>query len=223
MNDNSSGILGFLGLIGAVIVFFVIRSFFPSIANALLFFGGVAILLLVLLVAVVMYFALKRPKPGSAEEMADEERKILTAGRKNLMQLRCLAMEVKDSGVRTLSIEICGVIERILKVLKEQPENIKNVRQFFNYYLPTLGKILKKYIDLEANGIPSEELKASTLSCLTAIKRALEKQHRNLFEDDLLDLSVEMKALTMACKRDGLLSEEDFQIHDTETNIRMTL
>ena len=223
MNDNSSGLLGFLGLIGAVIVFFVVRHFFPSLAAALLFVGGIALILLILLVVVVMYFALKKPKTGSIQEAEAKNQKILAEGRKNLMQLRCLSMEVKDPGVRTRSVEICGVIERILKVLKEQPENITDVRQFFNYYLPTLGKILKKYSGLEANGIPSEELKTSTLSCLNDIKHAMEKLYANLFEDDLLDLSVEMKALTLACKRDGLLSEEDFQTHDTDTEIQLTL
>ncbi len=223
MNDNSSSLLGFLSLIGAVIVFFVVRHFFPSLAAALLFVGGIALILLILLVVVVMYFALKKPKTGSIQEAEAKNQKILAEGRKNLMQLRCLSMEVKDSGVRMLSVEICGAIERILKVLKEQPENITDVRQFFNYYLPTLGKILKKYSGLEANGIPSEELKTSTLSCLNDIKHAMEKLYANLFEDDLLDLSVEMKALTLACKRDGLLSEEDFQIHDADTEIQLTL
>ena len=223
MNDNSSGLLGFIGLVGALIAFFVLRQFFPSLANALLFVGGIALLLLVLLVVVVMYFALKKPKKGSSQERDAVNRQILAEGRKNLMQLRCLSMEVKDSGVRTISVETCGVIEKILKELKEQPENIADVRQFLNYYLPTQGKILKKYVHLETNGIPSGELREHTRGYLTEIKQAMEKQYKNLFEDDLLDLSVEMKALTLACKRDGLLTEEDFKLQEEEAGIRLTL
>ena len=223
MNDNSSGILGFFCLIGAVIAYFVIRRFFPSLATALLIVGGITLVLLLLLVAVVMYFALKKPKKSSSQIAEEENQQILTVGRKNLMQLRCLTMEVKDSRVRTVSVETCGVIENILKVLKEHPEQISNVRQFLNYYLPTQGKILKKYVNLESNGIPSGELKDNTVGYLKDIKRAMEKQYKNLFEDDLLDLSVEMKALTLACKRDGLLSEEDFQAQDEDAEITLTL
>ena len=58
---------------------------------------------------------------------------------------------------------------------------------------------------------------------MTEIKQAMEKQYKNLFEDDLLDLSVEMKALTLACKRDGLLTEEDFKLQEEEVGIRLTL
>ena len=39
--------------------------------------------------------------------------------------------------------------------------------------------------------------------------KAMEKQYNGLFDDDKLDLSVDMEALTLACKRDGLLEDEN--------------
>ena len=43
------------------------------------------------------------------------------------------------------------------------------------------------------------------------MKIAFEKQYKSLFSGDMLDLTVEIEAMTIACKRDGLLSEEDFE------------
>jgi hypothetical protein len=43
------------------------------------------------------------------------------------------------------------------------------------------------------------------------MESAMEKQYLNLFEDDKLDLSVEMAVMTQICKRDGLLAD-DYQI-----------
>ena len=43
---------------------------------------------------------------------------------------------------------------------------------------------------------------------LQDIKKAMEKQYENLYDDDKLDLSVEMDAMTMAAKSDGLISDE---------------
>ena len=40
---------------------------------------------------------------------------------------------------------------------------------------------------------------------------AMEKQYNNLFEIDILDLTVEMEVLTQICKRDGLLTDADFE------------
>jgi hypothetical protein len=37
----------------------------------------------------------------------------------------------------------------------------------------------------------------------------MEKQYNSLFDDDKLDLTVDMEALTLACKRDGLLEKEE--------------
>ena len=116
-----------------------------------------------------------------------------------------------------MSEEICGIADKILRALKEQPKDIPSARQFLNYYLPTLGSILLKYVQVEESGMPTAELTENIITCLGDIKIAMEKQYANLFEDDMLDLSVEMEALTLACKRDGLLDDEDFSFQDVMT------
>ena len=45
------------------------------------------------------------------------------------------------------------------------------------------------------------------------METAMEKQYLNLFEDDKLDLCVEMDVLTRICRQDGLLGD-DFQLPD---------
>ena len=127
------------------------------------------------------------------------------------MGLRRMSMEVKNAHVRTLSTEICGSIEKIFRTLKERPEQFDSLRQFFNYYLPTLEKILVKFREIEASGVPTEEVTGNTIECMENIKMAMEKQYRNLFENDILDLTVEMEVLTQICKRDGLLTDADFK------------
>ena len=67
-----------------------------------------------------------------------------------------------------------------------------------------------KYKELESSGVPTMEVTENTIDCLKNIKAAMEKQYNNLFESDILDLTVEMEVLTQICKRDGLLTDEDF-------------
>ena len=120
-------------------------------------------------------------------------------------------MKIKHQEIRKVSESICSTIDKILRTLKEQPEDVPGVGRFFHYYLPTLQSILTKYTRLEANGIPAEDTTEKTLSCLKDMVSAMEKQHLNLFENDQLDLSVEMAVMTQICKRDGLLAD-DYQI-----------
>lgn len=218
-----SGVLGIFGLIGAVILYVVLQRVFPSLATTLLVVGGVIAALIAILVAVVIYFAFRKTKGKEEAPGAVDVSAVLAKGRSNLMELRRMGMRVKNQQIRKLNEEICGTADKILRTLKEQPEDVHRVRQFFNYYLPTLGNILLKYVRLEESGVPAANMTESTISCLGDIKIAMGKQYTNLFDKDLLDLSVEMEALTLACRRDGLLEEESFQLQDGDRNITLTL
>jgi len=222
MSNHSSDSLGILGLVACVIVFVLARQFFPSLAKAMLVTAVVVVVLVVVLVAVVLYFAFRKPDKGNPTKttMAKE---TLAQGRTSLMELRRLSMSVKNREIRTLSTDICGQADMIMTTLREKTDQVLDLRQFFNYYIPTLRSILIKYSRLEQSGVPAGEITESAVSCLGDIKSAMIKQYNNLFEDDILDLSVEMEALTLACKRDGLLTEEDFRLREGETDITLTL
>ena len=208
---QDSGLMGMFGLIGGITLLLVARRYVPDLANLILLLIGVCGVLLIILVSVVLYFALKKPKKTEEQKASDEINNIIKSGRKNLMGLRRMSMEIKHARTRTLSTEICGTIERIFRTLKEKPDQISSLRPFFNYYLPTLEKILVKYKEIESSGVPTEEITQSTITCLEDIKMAMEKQYNNLFENDILDLTVEMEVLTQICKRDGLLTDADFE------------
>ena len=209
MNDRSSGFFGIGGLLVSVIVLVAARRFFPELANFLLILIGIGIVLLLVLVAVVMYFAFSQ---SNKENAGNDIQAVLKRGKQNLMGLRRMSMEIKHAKVRALSTEISSSIDKILRTLKEKPDQVGSLRQFFHYYLPTMEKILVKYKELEASGIPTEEVTESTIQGLENIKLAMGKQYKNLFESDILDLTVEMEVLTQICKRDGLLTDDDFEV-----------
>ena len=152
---KTSGFSGILCLLGAVALFFLLRHFFPALSTVFFVIAGIALLLVILLVVLIIVFSRKKPEEKESAKASADVNAILAKGRSNLMELRRLEMRVKDGRIRALSEEICRCIDRILRTLKEQPENIPAVRQFFNYYLPTLGSILLKYVRLEESGVPA--------------------------------------------------------------------
>lgn len=221
--ENHSGKLWIIGLVGAAVLYALQRRVFPSLASVLLAAGGIIAALLALLVGVVLYFAFRKPKEKTGELGTADPGAVLSKGRASLVELRRMGLHVKNQEIRGLNEKICGEIEKILRTLKEQPEEIPGVRSFFNYYLPTLGTILQKYIRLEESGVPAEEITRSTVSCLKDIRTAMEKQYTALFDDDILDLTVEMEALKMVCRRDGLLTEEEFKLQENGQSLTLTL
>lgn len=207
MDNKNSGKSGLISLVVFALIIFVSVKLLPALAKVLLIVLGIVVVLIVVLIVLIIVFSVKKPKEkGNKSDITS----VLDNGRAVLLELRKLTMRVKSYQVRSKSNEICTVTGKILNTVKNQPENISDVRQFLNYYLPTIEKILRKYIMLEESGVPADEVINNTASCLSEIKVALDRQYENLFEDDKLDLSVEMETLKIACKRDGLLLDEDF-------------
>lgn len=149
----------------------------------------------------------RMPRPDDLIHLSADDAASLRAGRENLMNLRRIIVKINNPQVRALANEICSVMEKILTTLKTKPEQIGDVRQFLNYYMPTLREILSKYEMIEESGVASGDMTAKVSTYLHQIKQAMDKQYENLFEDDKLDLTVEMEAMTMACKQDGLLED----------------
>ena len=221
MKDTSSGALGIFGLIGAVVLFLILRKIFPVLSLILMTISGIFLLLILLLVVLVIYFSRQKPKEKKGSSTSPDGEDILTKGHHKLMEIRRLRMQIRSRRIREESEEICRIADKILRTLKSQPEDIPVMRQFFNYYLPTLGNILLRYEKIEKSGVPAKEMEEKVIDCLGNIKSAMDKQYVNLFNDDILDLSVEMEVLTQACKRDGLLTDEDIQ--NNKEGITLTL
>lgn len=210
-NKGSSGIFGVVAIV-AVVLFFTAKGLFPILTGILKAALGIVAVGVVVLVAAVVYFAFRKSDGKTEETEKAKDSAQLAKGRSALMELRNTGLKIKNSEVKKLNEEICKNVDKILLTLKKQPEDIAGLHQFFNYYLPTLSNILKKFATIEESGVPAENIVQSTVSCLEDIKKATEKQYASLFDNDILDMSVEMEALTIACKRDGLLTDEDFKM-----------
>ena len=174
-----------------------------------------------LLVALVIFFAFRKPNAKNNDTAPGEETDVLTKGRSKLLELRQLNMRLKNRQIRSHSEEICSIVDKIIRALREQPEDIPRARQFFNYYLPTLGEILRKYRILEESGVPASDATENVASCLEVIRAAMEKQYENLFDDDKLDLTVEIEVLKQMGLRDGLLTDDDFRAEGGEQGITL--
>lgn len=205
MHDNRSGITGILVLAGCAALFLLARRVAPALAAFLLWIAGIAVIVMFVLIGLVIYFTVTDSKEKNDP---DSPAGILGKARADLMELRRNQVKIRNKSIASLSREILDSSDKILHVLKQNPAKVHDVRQFLGYYLPTLGKILGTYARVETSGSMTEELTENTAVHLGKIREAMNRQYESLFDDDKLDLSVDMEALTLACKRDGLLDDE---------------
>ena len=208
---EAGGIIAIVLCIGALIV---AKMFFPSLFVLMLWIIGIIIALIIILIGAVIYFAFKKPKEGTEEAEKSKASMVLSDGRTKIMGVRRNCTNIKNTRIKNAGIKVCAIADKILGVLRQKPDLIPKNRQFFTYYIPTLGSIIEKFERLEKNGISSKDTEEKVLEHLNDIESAFNKQYKSLFAGDMLDLSVEIEAMTIACKRDGLLTEEDFIINE---------
>ena len=206
--NRSSGLWGVAGLIGCAVLYFVARKFLAALYTALQWIFGIAAALIVALVAVVVFAAFHKPKKTPEQERDEAQAAVIKTARASLMELRTASMRVRNQQVQGSAQRICATLDQILKVLKEQPEDISKARRFLHQSLPMLSGILQKYPRLEQSGVPADEVTERTIVCLRDLETAAQKQYENLFANDMIDITADMEVLTQLCRQNGLLEEE---------------
>ena len=218
-------------IIGLVVLYFIVRSILPHLSTILLYLITLAFVALIAFVVALMIISFrsnnKEKEEKAAEEglevLDEENATVLNNAKASLIALRGRVARISNSEIRSAGNDVCEEADRILGALRKNVKQIPTARQFWNYYLPSLGTIVTKYEKIEKSGVPDEKMTAKVLTYLKEIKTALEKLYKSLFDDDKLDLSVEMEAMKMAMQRDGLMSNDETEVKNGEETINLTL
>lgn len=229
MKGNRS--LGCFGGLAVVVVgiaaLALIKRFIPSIFSAFAWIAGIAVAILVIALILIIILAnkaakaLKKDTPSpqtdpsphtqtNTTNLPPEQAAVINKGRADLLTARKILARIHNPEISKSGNDVCASLDKLLQALREKPEKIKNSRQFLNYYIPTLAEVLTKYHRLEANAVVTQENTDKVENFLIDFRKASGKQYQNLFEDDKLDMTVDIEAMAIAIKRDGLLDEEDF-------------
>lgn len=216
-NSRNSGLFTILGL---VLVYLFFRAFFPSVSKMVLFFVTFAFVAIFVLVVALLIVSTRSKSDGDEEAALDEESaQVVKTANSNVLALRSRVARIKNQEIRAGGNAICEEADRIVGALRKDPKHISTARQFWNYYLPSLGTILTKYEKIEKSGVPDEKITEKVGAYLKDIKLALEKLYKSFFDDDKLDMSVEMEAMKLAMQRDGLLTSEDADLKEPEKEL----
>lgn len=71
-----------MGLLGAVILFVILRQIFPSLTTILLVIAGIALLCIASLVGLVLFFSLRKPKLKEGQGKAEHTAALLAGQKK---------------------------------------------------------------------------------------------------------------------------------------------
>lgn len=109
---------------------------------------------------------------------------------------------------------ISETANKIIITVEKNPKKVKNMNNFFNYYLPVTLNILKRYDEIENQRLSTEEGKKfmlQTQDMVQKINNAFKTQLSNLYKSDMVDTDAEMKVFETMLKADGYDDSSDFK------------
>lgn len=223
MKSKKTGSLGIV--LGALVAFWLLKNLLPALAGLFRLLIIVAAIGFAVLLIAIIVSGLKSGEKEAQQAAADgkrmltaDEKKAIDATKSTVTRIRIASARVNDPQIRSSFTEVCDKTEKILNYLKDDPKDFQTGRRVINYYASSVEEIEGKFIKLQDSGTEISDTPEKLKANLAEINTALEKLYNGLFDNDKLDLTVEMKALSIALKRDGLVDDnfakiaEDFTI-----------
>ncbi|WP_097003346.1 5-bromo-4-chloroindolyl phosphate hydrolysis family protein [Lacrimispora amygdalina] len=104
------------------------------------------------------------------------------------------------------------VIQRIFDTVLKHPDQMGEIEQFMDYYLPTTVKLVNAYRDFDSTGIEGNNIlnaKKEIEGTLDTINQAFERLLDDLYQDTAMDITTDASVLQTMLKKDGW-AESDF-------------
>ena len=201
----------------------VVRGVFAGVAACVVILvGGNALVGIAsgVLLYVLSLFIVKGGKKDVDISLGDERSEqywmahLMEMGSRYMEEIERLSKEIRHEEIRAKADRCSAICAKILSASKAKSGNKNSAAKFLRYYLPMLHKILSNYVQLEQADVLTDQFIESVGSGLDVIEEAMKKQHKNLYESDLMAMSVDMDVLQAMVKKDGLL-QSDFTMRKT--------
>lgn len=179
-------------------------------------YKGIHFIILIIL-SVILFFITDKyaPKRLTQVEITDEPifssntsvQEVYEQGMVYINEIEQIHKDIKEENIHTYSNEIISLFRKMLNHIKEDPQDVKNLTKFMNYYLPTIIKLLDYYKTLENQAIEGEnitESKKKILSLLETTVQSFRKQLDHLFTKEAIDISTDITVMKNMLASQGL-------------------
>lgn len=136
-------------------------------------------------------------------ENLNKELEKLSILKQNIYELRKLYDEVNNEVVQKLLKDIIKISDKIYKEVVVNTDKLYKLDRFNNYYLITIQKIVKKYINLSKNKIrnsQNEEFFTKIEEFLKNVTLSFNNLYQSLYNDEIIDLDAEMQVMEKEMK-----------------------
>lgn len=150
-------------------------------------------------------------KPEATKTDAESElEEVLRQGETSIAEIRRLNDEIPDFKISAQLKQLEILTERIFAFVRQHPEDVREIRQFLNFYLPTTIKLLRQYVVLQNQGMRMgniDEGMQKVEDMLDKVIVAFQKQLDSLFESDVVDITADIQVMEQMMAAEGLVGD----------------
>ena len=161
------------------------------------------------LLATLGYFLLyggseREPAPRRLPGVDDEETALLLRDAwRRLDGLETASRQIASAEFRQCLRSIVASGERILKLITEDPRDLRRARKFLTVYLDGAHRITEEYARTHGSKAPAE-LEHNFRTLLVDMQNTCEEQYGKLLQHDASDLDVQIEVLSARLRREGV-------------------
>lgn len=151
-----------------------------------------------------------KTKPTLKETNKTLYEKIQEA-KSNTKEIKKLIPKIDKEKTRDSLNEIIVTINKILEEVEKNPKKEKRLHNFFDYYLPVLVKIIRRYDEIENTRLSSTDEKKFMEKAERIIddtSKAFKTILSSLYERDIIDTDADMKVYELMMKADGFVEND---------------
>ena len=138
---------------------------------------------------------------------------VLREGQQSVAEIQALNDAIPDYKVSAQIKQLEVLTDKIFGYIRQHPENLGQIRQFLDYYLPTTIKLLKQYVELQDQGMRMGNIDDGMKKIEAMLDRiivAFQKQLDSLFESNVVDITADIQVMDNMMASQGLTDKKDF-------------
>ena len=152
-----------------------------------------------------------RPQPKKEEKPKStgnpEIDALLVERERAVGEMRRLNDSIEDPRISAQIDRLEATTGKIIDTVAASPEKLPQIRKFMNYYLPTTLKLLNAYDRMDSTGASGTNIdgtKGRIEDMLDTICAAFSRQLDDLYGQEAMDVSAEIKVMEQMLAQEGL-------------------
>ena len=153
--------------------------------------------------------AMQKEEENKILESSDGLRAVVERGNEFLKKIQQANDKIPGAEISEKINRLESIVRQILKAIKENPEEVKEMDKFMEYYLPTTVKLLEAYQKFDQISLPGENVisaKREIEKTLDTIEKAFAGLLDDLYQNTAFDAEADAAVLKTMLEQEGLMS-----------------